>query len=223
MRCPRARVGRPATAHRVPGLRAIVAATKQWVAPSSSGTSVTAAARRAWGRGRASPRPRASPGAGPGSGAAATEDRTRGGPRAAVKPGAGHVHPLLERRAHVRRSERHDMAHAAPPRRESSIDPVVAGAARHEPAHGVPDQIDRLHRHGPLRAHAPPAGRRERARSRRCEGRCCNGRPPGCGPEVAWPAVCRRSSPEGAAPSRQASSVSINPWTNTASRGVARG
>ena len=67
----------------------------------------------------------------------------------ALSAGARHVHRLLERRAHVRRAERDHVPHPARPTRASSGARVVAGAARHQPAHRVPHQRDPLHLHRP--------------------------------------------------------------------------
>ena len=74
-------------------------------------------------------------------------ERARLGQR--VQRRARPVHALRERRAHVRRAERDDVAHAARPRRRRARAAWWQRRPRHQPAHRVPDQRDPLDLHRP--------------------------------------------------------------------------
>ena len=60
----------------------------------------------------------------------------------------GHVSPLLERRAQVRRAQRDHMPDALGPA-APALGGLVTGAARHQTAHRVTDKRDLLHLHRP--------------------------------------------------------------------------
>ena len=179
------------------GLRVIVAATKQCVAPSSSGTSVRAAARRAcgsrsrqssstsepWRRSRmpALRRRRNEP-----------NGRTSG---SACEAGARHVNGLRERRAHVWRAERHDVADEPGPARRARrrrSDRRCGTPGR--PSSGRSARSARPRRARPRRA--PRAARTASARSPRCGAPCCSGARSGCsrGRATAVTRRCRRRS-----------------------------
>ncbi len=92
---------------------------------------------------------------------------------ATLQRGAQPVHGLLERRAVVRRAERHGVRDALRP-----LAAARAGAARDEPAHRMPDERDPLDLDRPF-AHQPRQQVVQRsAVRRRSGGRCCSGRPP---------------------------------------------
>ena len=123
---------------------------------------------------------------------------------------------LRERRAHVRRAERDDVADAAA---VDAAGRLVAGAACHEPAHRVPDERDRSTCTGHAATPASSSSASERAVVgdvaagvvADVERRCSRGRAP----------AARRSPP-----SRRAATRARSPSAragSTTSRGVAPG